>query len=899
MGALHQSTRISFHNAISCLSRQNALRPPLSSKAGGEGSPRVDAHRHRARMGVQGLWTLLEPVGKRVNVETLSNRKVAVDASIWLVQFIKAMRDEKGELVRNGPTMGFFRRILKLLYHKIRPVFVFDGATPALKMATTAARRRRREQHGVRLKKTAEKLLLSQLKKHALKRALSGPEATTAPPDPAVAREDGAAAVQAAEPAPAPSPPKNQRKRKEGFEEDVVEVSSSEDGDDDDDGEFLLPDDLNTVDPTVLSTLPPSIQLEVMEKMRVQKTSENREKFHRASTAPSNFSSLQLQTYLQGCSFRKQMDGIKDKMNAVHGGKGKRIASEANREYILTTTPLDVAQAGGSSIILGGASTSAASNFLDKRKAPPPFLQEQAAAQAPSAAEEENGGDAKGDLDIKIEVKRGEEEEGMSSDGGLFEDSEDEGKSHESDGSEDDVEWEAVDDPTPVEAGGHPKGQQAAPVHWRQRAAERQKFWSRTHGFQMGRKLGDWSGEQNKEGDEEGSDKPKGPSGKEIEDFELARAIKLSREENGGADVTAADEEEDLARAIEQSRAEAVNGGEIHSDSDVVFEDVEEGDDRQRGIPGGEEPPETEQPSTSAGVEELSSDKDVEIVVSPDVSDVELPLKDNEICEVDEEVDEADRVELEEQVAAPPKVGAKGGKKVTFESEVEVVVLPEEGDREGEVENGEDSVGGPSELEERKPAAQMPETDNGASGEEKEAEASVELSSGVGSDEPGPSGTVAENAEVAPEGDLMMEADAPDVDLSGDVVEEAAPGPSVPAPSAAAGPSHRPPPPQQPTRESMQREINNLDADIDRLTEEYRRHIRYADEPTPEMYAEVQELLTIFGIPYIIAPMEAEAQCAFLEKEGLVDGVVTDDSDAFLFGARKVYRRKESSVSFF
>lgn len=46
----------------------------------------------------------------------------------------------------------------------------------------------------------------------------------------------------------------------------------------------------------------------------------------------------------------------------------------------------------------------------------------------------------------------------------------------------------------------------------------------------------------------------------------------------------------------------------------------------------------------------------------------------------------------------------------------------------------------------------------------------------------------------------------------------------------------------------------------------------------------------MFGVPYVIAPQEAEAQCAWLDANGLVDGVVTDDNDAFLFGARRVYR---------
>ena len=73
-----------------------------------------------------------------------------------------------------------------------------------------------------------------------------------------------------------------------------------------------------------------------------------------------------------------------------------------------------------------------------------------------------------------------------------------------------------------------------------------------------------------------------------------------------------------------------------------------------------------------------------------------------------------------------------------------------------------------------------------------------------------------------------------------------------------------------------------------------------------------QTLLSLFGLPYLTAPSEAEAQCAFLDTTGLtqvvlndeddinamislifsclVQGTITDDNDVFLFGGRKVYR---------
>ncbi|KAK9437642.1 XPG domain containing protein [Metarhizium brunneum] len=119
-------------------------------------------------MGVNGLWTVVQPCARPTNLATLNRKRLAVDASIWIYQFLKAVRDKEGNALRNSHVVGFFRRICKLLWFGIQPVFVFDGGAPALKRATIQRRQRRREGRREDAVRTAGKLLAVQMQRIAV-----------------------------------------------------------------------------------------------------------------------------------------------------------------------------------------------------------------------------------------------------------------------------------------------------------------------------------------------------------------------------------------------------------------------------------------------------------------------------------------------------------------------------------------------------------------------------------------------------------------------------------------------------------------------------------------------------------------------------------------------------------
>lgn len=113
-------------------------------------------------MGVTGLWKLIEQSGTPVPLDTLENKVLAVgnlnlnsdylisinyeihistftkttDVSIWLHQAVKGYQDSSGAGLPNAHLLGLYHRICKLLYYRIKPVFVFDGGIPYLKRET-------------------------------------------------------------------------------------------------------------------------------------------------------------------------------------------------------------------------------------------------------------------------------------------------------------------------------------------------------------------------------------------------------------------------------------------------------------------------------------------------------------------------------------------------------------------------------------------------------------------------------------------------------------------------------------------------------------------------------------------------------------------------------------------
>ncbi|KAK9749764.1 hypothetical protein RND81_02G148400 [Saponaria officinalis] len=101
-------------------------------------------------MGIRGLTKLLAENApncmKEQKFENYFNRKIAIDASMSIYQFLivvgrngtKLLTNDAGEVTSH--LQGMFSRTIRLLEAGIKPVYVFDGQTPELKKQELAKR---------------------------------------------------------------------------------------------------------------------------------------------------------------------------------------------------------------------------------------------------------------------------------------------------------------------------------------------------------------------------------------------------------------------------------------------------------------------------------------------------------------------------------------------------------------------------------------------------------------------------------------------------------------------------------------------------------------------------------------------------------------------------------------
>lgn len=61
-----------------------------------------------------------------------------------------------------------------------------------------------------------------------------------------------------------------------------------------------------------------------------------------------------------------------------------------------------------------------------------------------------------------------------------------------------------------------------------------------------------------------------------------------------------------------------------------------------------------------------------------------------------------------------------------------------------------------------------------------------------------------------------------------------------------------------------------------------------AVDVTPYMARQLIEELKKMNIQYVVAPYEADAQLAYLEKKGIINGILSEDSDLLVYGAKKL-----------
>lgn len=739
-------------------------------------------------MGVHSLWGILEPTSRAVRLESLSRKRMAVDASIWIYQFLKAVRDKSGNSLTSSHIVGFFRRICKLLYFGIQPVFVFDGGAPVLKRETINKRKERRQGKRDDATKTAQKLLALQLQKQHESPSKKKVEDKAQDDTEYRYLEEFNKPQELKEETPKPTFKGNDEydlPQIQGFEysKEDQRINTEEFKDMAEHIDELEGIDLNTIDPgsKEFEELPLTTQYMVLSQLRLRsrlRMGYTKEQLENIFPNSLDFSKFQIQMVQKRNFFTQRLMNITGMDDSDQ--KIRRVAGERGKEYKIQKTE------GGWALSIDEGSSYNNPVDLDREERK------------------------------KLKQEKGEI------------DNEDE---------DDDVDWEDVE----IEAKEKKSVSHAMnslplpPAESVVGAGDStiRSFMAYTSPQKKGSKA------QNAKVAEYEDDISEDEALRQIEEIELIEAIQKSKKELA--------QQQELERQVVKNDRKTEEEAELFEDLPFDFE--------TKGVASNERVGKSSKPAPDfKSLSEMDSflgisptkRKREEVVVSapPAKKKPSIPS-----------VPSWFNTTLENPFMKKLDVKTPQQKEKENESLVpwsEARDYLESKDEDGVVNEGSDE-----DVVEVQAPVEKPTFDKEAV-EEKEDKLEEK---------------VVEPQEPEPEPPVV------DYDFSEseeeNLVEQLAK--------------------EEKEHEEFQKDLNPHILNTFVENEEYlkkqqKKEMRDSDEVTVNMIKEVQELLARFGIPYITAPMEAEAQCAELLKLKLVDGIITDDSDVFLFGGDRVYK---------
>lgn len=831
-------------------------------------------------MGVHSFWDVVGPTARPVRLESLQDRKMAVDASIWIYQFLKAVRDQEGNALKHSHIVGFFRRICKLVYFGIKPVFVFDGGVPALKQDTIRQRKERRQGKRDSAAVTARKLLAIQLQKQ--QEASRGDSSPRTPKK----QDHDKTSAELFRPQDEWHLPQIPGFRYDADDRRVVSASNYEEVVNSmDDG--LEGIDLDSINPSApeFEELPKSTQYMIISKLRLRsrlRMGYTKEQLEQLFPNSMDFSKFQIDMVRRRNFFTQKLMNV----TGIHDGGASRlneevvnrISGQLHKEYRLTKTDqgwtLGLGELDGSesnkAIVLDDKDVETLKSFGHK---------------VTTAPVQEN------------DTTNTEEQE-----------------------SEDNFEWEDVDI----------KPQNDKIVEDFSLNAARLPQLSRESSTAGGKSFLDTR-----------------PS--EASPLKRTRVIEIDEQEEDVDDYRKQIEEMELMEALQKSKLEerlknaAQESAKVRANDTIektVIEDNEDDDDDYlRQI---EEIETMEAIQRSRGEEKARQERNRQIeernnawkgaieknakelfVNKPSLPQKQSPLPPSttSTASMNKTLPTESEQNLNFIVNKIPDFDFSSGSSFLFQNSDTVAKNSKAGDEDSDKKNKKPPAEVPSWFQSGGGQMANPFASSNVLHDEEVSEPNAHDSSAdilqrvTGLED----GKELEDVEEPQQDDEVREISQIDKVADGNnrIIDDSF---SSTENVQSQGPNRAPlvfdydfsEDDEENIAENLRKEeeefstfknvlnnrvVNNAFMEDD-LYEQQTKDKRDSDEVTADMITDVQDLLSRFGVPFITAPMEAEAQCATLLRYRLVDGVITDDSDVFLFGGNKVYKNMFSERNY-